>query len=945
MDKNVWIFRGGSLALALALAGCHEVKPEEELASPSQAALEGRCEVTPPFRPSFEPEVEWAWTGSTVMPDHKNVMMTPVVVDVNGDNVSDVVFNAYALGNYDTNGILRAISGANGQDLWAVTDPAYRVRGAASIAAGDIDNDGKVEICTTPESGAGMICFENDGTFKFRTAEPSSNSWGGPSFADLDGDGSVEILNGNHVFTNTGVLKWKGGGGFGGTGLGALSYAADIDQDGLLEVVNDRIIYRHDGRTKCYNFNVYNGLSGVANFDSDPYGEIALVGGGNVYLLDDNCALLWTAPIPNGGYGGAPNIADFDNDGQVEIGVAGAYSYAVYETDGTLKWSSPTRDKSSNRTGSSTFDFEGDGKAEVVYADEQKLRIYDGATGTVRFEVNHSSCTTYENPVIVDVDGDNNAEILVAQNNNGCGLGNFAGIRVFRDKNDGWVNTRRIWNQHAYSVTNINDDGTIPARPATNWRTPGLNTFRSNSQGVGTTSPFAASDLQVVSNVTSTCDPTTLAVTLKANVRNAGDAAASAGLKVSFYQGAPGSGGTLLGVYTVPNVLPVGGEVTASVTLATPPGGHAVVYAVADDDGTGTGRETECREDNNALSTTVRLVCRPPGWAFTGSMALDRLYHNAVLLDDGRVLAVGGYNHTAELYDPITGTWSATNDTLGHHRGQTSTKLLDGRVLVVGGGTHSTTEPNAELYIPWLGEWRPASFLNQQRYNHTATLLPNGKVLVTGGEEKLAGDGAVFATAELYDPATDTWTYTGSLSTSRRYHTATLLPDGKVLIAGGDAGTGLHASAEVYDPATGTFSPTASMNHGRRYHTATRLLDGKVLVAASDGIPAVPSSTAEVYDPATGTWSVTGSLLQRRRYHSATLLPNGRVLVVGGYHDSIGILYTSEEYDPVTGTWGDLDTMHVERWGHTATLLPDGTVLVTGGFSNHDQSSAEYYTP
>ncbi len=585
--------------------------PEE---SPNAGGVEnvaGRCEVTPPFRPSFEPEVEWAWTGGTVLPTYKNVMMTPVVVDVDGDKVSDVVFNSYAGTNYETDGILRAISGANGRDLWAVTDPAYRVRGAASIAAGDIDNDGKVEICTAPENGVGMICFENDGTFKFRTSVPN-NSWGGPSFADLDGDGSVEIINGSYVFTNTGVLKWSRSTSMGGTGYGPISYAADIDQDGLLEVVNDRVVYRHDGTVKCYNLNVNNGLSGVANFDSDPYGEIALVGGGNVYLLDDNCAMLWSAAIPGGlnsGYGGAPNIADFDNDGQVEIGVAGASSYAVFETNGTLKWSSPTRDVSSNRTGSSTFDFEGDGKSEVVYADEQKLRIYDGATGAVRFEVNHSSCTTYENPVIVDVDGDDNAEIVVAQNN-GCGLGNFSGIRVFRDKNDGWVNTRRIWNQHAYSVTNVNDDGTIPTKPATNWRTPGLNTFRSNSQGVGTTSPFAASDLQVVSGVTATCNPATLAVTLKASVRNAGDAAASAGLKVAFYRGAPGSGGTLLGVATVPNVLPAGGEATVELTLTNVPGGQAVVYAVADDDGTGTGRETECREDNNSASSSVDLTCK-----------------------------------------------------------------------------------------------------------------------------------------------------------------------------------------------------------------------------------------------------------------------------------------------------------------------------------------------
>jgi hypothetical protein len=562
------------------------------------------CEVVPPFVPSFSPEVEWTWTATaaTPVPTHSQVMMTPIVIDVSGDGIPDVLFNTFNGSNYVTDGILRAVSGADGSELWSVTNAAYRVRGASSIAAGDLDGDLLPEICTVGQSGNNLLCFEHDGTFKMTVA--SANNWGGPSFADLDGDGSVEILNGHQVFNAAGSLLWTGIDGAGGASVGPISFAADIDQDGVLEVVNDRAIYRADGSLLCRNTAIGRGLAGVGNFDGDIDGEVVVVHNGFVALLDDDCTLLWNTAIPGGGAGGAPNIADFDNDGQAEIGVAGRSFYAVFETDGTVKWSSAVQDFSSNRTGSSTFDFEGDGASEVVYADERRLRIYNGATGAVRFDVAHSSGTTYENPVIVDVDGDGNAEIVTANNN--YAFPGIAGIRVWRDANDGWVNTRGIWNQHAYSVTNVNEDGTIPAYPDTNWMEPGLNTFRSNSQGTGTTTAFAAPDL-VVADVTGVCIDGTYEVVLNAHIHNQGQAPVAPGLEVAFYLGDPsGSGAVYLGSGFTASVIPALGGTDVSLQVVAP-GGADDVYAVVDAGET----EVECREDNNTDYDLVDLDCTP----------------------------------------------------------------------------------------------------------------------------------------------------------------------------------------------------------------------------------------------------------------------------------------------------------------------------------------------
>jgi N-acetylneuraminic acid mutarotase len=340
-------------------------------------------------------------------------------------------------------------------------------------------------------------------------------------------------------------------------------------------------------------------------------------------------------------------------------------------------------------------------------------------------------------------------------------------------------------------------------------------------------------------------------------------------------------------------------------------------------------------------------------WVATGSLETARSQHTATQLPSGQVLVIGGIagsqdpdQELPELYDPASGTWSSiTNLTSPPLVGQTATLLPNGKVLVAGGT--SQTDPtdvmtaSAELYDPVAGTWTSTGSLITARSGHTATLLPNGLVLVAGGESGVN----TLASAELYDPVAGTWSSTGSLASPRFGHTATLLQNGSVLVAGG--GNYMGISAEVYDPVAGTWSTTGSLSVPRQNHTATLLPNGMVLVAGGyGGLDNFVVASAELYDPTAGAWSITGSLATARGLHTATLLPNGTVLVAGGIYDSSTSDYaiaSAELYDPGAGTWSGTDSLETARAGHTATLLGNGAVLVTGGTSGSDLVSCELY--
>ncbi len=239
------------------------------------------------------------------------------------------------------------------------------------------------------------------------------------------------------------------------------------------------------------------------------------------------------------------------------------------------------------------------------------------------------------------------------------------------------------------------------------------------------------------------------------------------------------------------------------------------------------------------------------------------------------------------------------------------------------------------------GAFSPAGSLAEARMEHTATLLPDGRVLVVGGW----GSAASTVSEEVWEPTTATFGPAVPLAEARMDHTATALPDGRILVIGGATSEGLLASAEVWDPATGTFTPAGSLSEARADHTATLLPDGRVLVIGGLTIDdsdrsSVLLASAEAWDPATATFGPAGSLAVARVYHTATALPDGRVLVIGGWCDDPSSV---EIWDPATETFRPADSLGVARMEHTATLLLDGRVLVVGGWD--DPGSAENLGP
>lgn len=581
------------------------------------------CEYKPPVG-QFNPTLKAHWIGG-------NIMMSPIVIQLDDDNcdgvvderdIPEIVFSTFATNQYNNNGTLWAVSLVGGVfvEKWSVNPQTDRINPGRQLASGNIDGLPGNEIVACTEDGK-VRAFRADGSSLW------VSSAGGcfmPNIGDLDGDGQPEVV------VESRVLDGKTG-----ATLYTLTPAntenvvlSDMTGDGKLDIVSPTRIYKYDGTLIADT-----GLSGtyqaIGDFDKDGTPEVASIHKpthmlsvwrydasepGNFKILRTGIDINGTAPnicpVGSSGYttgGGPPTIADFNGDGTADVAVAGGIGYTVIDgtkilnpaipANQTNLWLKETKDCSSSATGSSVFDFEGDGLAEAIYSDEHYLRIYRGTDGAELWKTCNTTGTLWEYPLVADVDADGKADIVVISNDYSsitCEGIKTRGLRVYGDESGNWVRTRRIWNQHAYHVTNVEEDGTIPTSEVKNWTVPRLNNFRQNVQPQG---EFSAPDLIV--SLLARC---TSGYELVARVRNIGQASVPAGVVVGFYEEDPAAGGTQLGTGLTTKTLYAAEaeDVVLPLPNASPSvkNGTSQLFAVVDD-GSPPHSWVECRTDNN----------------------------------------------------------------------------------------------------------------------------------------------------------------------------------------------------------------------------------------------------------------------------------------------------------------------------------------------------------
>ena len=600
------------------------------------------CELVPTFA-DLQVTLEWSYTA-------EEIISIPVVANLDGVGAPEVVVNLthVGTGGFET-GQIQIHDGATGAiELAAIPHnppTSYGSHGRATIAVGDVSGDGLPDIIYVARNGTGgasnravVVAVDRNGTLLWISHTATVPAYGfrvengAVTLANFDNDPQAEIVVGGSLIDHDGTVIWdQGGNGLGGTVgtngsyTGGVAVVADLDNDDKPEIITGRNAWKvawnaaTPSMTAVTSYWTYAGNDGypaIADMEGDGVPEVVLVASGQVIVLNGQTGAAKATPIALPGpttnnIGGPPTIADFDGDGRPEIGVAGGHAYAVFDLNRPgeditgitpvpaanqlfQRWSKTTKDLSSNATGSSVFDFQGDGSAEVVYQDECNVWVYSGTDGRTQLQLPNTTGTIHEYPLVVDADGDGNSEILVVANDtnsagNCPGQAARRGLYVYGDPNDRWVPTRKVWTQHAYHVTNSDAIGNVPLLEDDNWLQPALNDYRKNAQGEGV---WNAPDLAVELAIgLDQCVQGN--IVLDARVTNLGTLGVRPGVVVSYHQGTSAAGPVLGTATTTQPILP-GQSVRVKLPIPNPMTASDY-FAVVDSD----GMIAECDETNN----------------------------------------------------------------------------------------------------------------------------------------------------------------------------------------------------------------------------------------------------------------------------------------------------------------------------------------------------------
>lgn len=554
----------------------------------------------------FEPIVEWEVSGT-------HIASMPAVADLDGDGMPEIIVNEMPSQLPLNPGELAAYHGDGSGQLWATTSAKTGFGSHPAVA--DVDDDGVPEVFIVREYqsslfGAGeysVIRVSWEGKIVGESehfVEAEFDYATGIAISDMDHDGSPEIVAGRAILNADLTTRGVGRDGRGCDALVGLGFIygegsnpaiADMDLDGVEEVVVGDAFYDPDGKTiMAVHSGGKDGAVAIGNFDADSEAEFVRVTYNQLQAYDTDGSSMWgpiNFPEPVNILS-IPAVGDVDNDGKAEIITAGGNTLWVLNSeDGSELWRASATDES-GATGASLFDFDGDGNLEVVYIDEVEMIAFNGPDGAEKFWTDkHASDTMYDYPVIADVDNDGHAEIVVAHD------GFYpAGFSVYGDETNSWTPARKVWNQHPYTITNINDDLSVPVSAVQNFTT--YNSFHSALPLAPGESLGDELDAEILSICEDDCDNGSLLVIARG--RNTGNGEVPAGISFALYARTDGVD-ALLGTATTTKATPA--EMTTEAVSFTVDAadvkGADDLWVVVDDDGTGTSHLAECVEDNN----------------------------------------------------------------------------------------------------------------------------------------------------------------------------------------------------------------------------------------------------------------------------------------------------------------------------------------------------------